>query len=342
MKGRDSAIKVLSILSKIPISEYNNRPTQRISMSFNYTNSIQLSNDGILPVSLIYDLIDTVENIFISEENIIRVEAPVVIIGDIHGQFGDLIFLMRENNFDPLLLLKKSQKDNFNFSKKFLFLGDYVDRGPRSIETICYLFAAKILFPDNILLLRGNHECWYVNKAYGFYDEVRIRYSQKLWRRFTKVFEFLPFSSIIDEKIFCCHGGISPELLYKNSSLRNIDKITRPTEVPTSGLLCDLLWSDPCKNTEEFGPNTRGTSFTFGKKALDNFLENYDLDLVCRAHQVVQDGHEFFHDKKLVTIFSAPNYCNFNNKAAYMCVDENLVCSFTILGGDKNCKDKNN
>lgn len=136
------------------------------------------------------------------------------------------------------------------------------------------------------------------------------------------------FGQIIDEKIFCTHGGLSPE----HASMEQIRRIMRPTDVPDQGLLCDLLWSDPDRDIRGWGENDRGVSFTFGADIVTRFLNRFDLDLVCRAHQVVEDGYEFFGDRRLVTIFSAPNYCGeFNNAGAMMSVDETLMCSFQIL-----------
>ena len=204
-------------------------------------------------------------------------------------------------------------------------MGDYIDRGKQSIETVCLLLCYKIKYPENFFLLRGNHECAQINRIYGFYDECKRRYSIRLWRVFSDVFNCLPVAALIDEKIFCMHGGLSPEL----KNLDQIKNIMRPTDVPDTGLLCDLLWSDPERGIEAYGDNDRGVSFTFGEQVVRKFTEKHDIDLICRAHQVVEDGYEFFQRRQLVTLFSAPNYCGeFDNSGAMMSIDETLMCSF--------------
>jgi serine/threonine-protein phosphatase PP1 catalytic subunit len=207
-------------------------------------------------------------------------------------------------------------------------LGDYVDRGKQSLETICLLLAYKIKYPGNFFLLRGNHECASINRIYGFYDECKRRFNTRLWRIFTECFNCLPVAALIDEKILCMHGGLSPDL----HNLNQIRSMQRPADVPESGLLCDLLWSDPSRDVQGWGSNDRGVSYTFGANIVAQFLQKHDLDLIVRAHQVVEDGYEFFGNKKLLTIFSAPNYCGeFDNAGAMMSVDETLMCSFQVL-----------
>jgi serine/threonine-protein phosphatase PP1 catalytic subunit len=246
---------------------------------------------------------------------LLELEAPIKICGDIHGQFYDLLRLFEYGGFPP--------------ESNYLFLGDYVDRGKQSMETICLLLAYKIKFPENFFLLRGNHECASINRIYGFYDECKRRYNIKLWKAFTECFNAMPVSALIDDKILCMHGGLSPELI----NVDQIRKLPRPTDVPDSGLLCDLLWSDPDEDNEKgWRPNDRGVSYIFGPDVVEKFLALHNLDLICRAHQVVQDGYKFFASRGLVTIFSAPNYCNeFDNAGAMMSVDETLMCSFQIL-----------
>ncbi|KAL9679719.1 hypothetical protein QQ045_017585 [Rhodiola kirilowii] len=254
------------------------------------------------------------KQVFLSQPVLLQLEAPINICGDIHGQYTDLLRLFEYGGLPP--------------ASNYLFLGDYVDRGKQSIETIALLLCYKIKYPENVFLLRGNHECASINRIYGFYDECKRRFSVRLWKTFTDCFNCLPVAAVIDEKIMCMHGGLSPGM----ESLDQIREIERPADVPDQGLLCDLLWADPDKEVKGWGENDRGVSFTFGADKVSEFLKKFDLDLICRAHQVVEDGYEFFADRQLVTIFSAPNYCGeFNNAGALMSVDESLLCSFQIL-----------
>lgn len=262
--------------------------------------------------------------IFEKQPILLELKAPIKICGDIHGQYSDLLSLFEYGKFPP--------------EANYLFLGDYVDRGKQSLECISLLLAYKIKYPDNFFLLRGNHECASINRIYGFYDECKRRYSISLWKVFTECFDWLPISAIVDKRILCMHGGISPDLL----NLDAIKKIKRPTDIPERGLLCDLLWSDPEKGIKGWGKNDRGVSVTFGADVVDEFLDKINIDLICRAHQVVEDGYEFFADKGLVTLFSAPNYCGeFDNCGAIMNVDDKLCCNFQILQpGDANTDKK--
>ena len=261
-------------------------------------------------------LCQNVLNVYMSQPVLLELKAPITICGDIHAQFHDLLRIFDKTSYPP--------------AQNFLFLGDYVDRGCQSIETVCLLFSYKILYPEKIYMLRGNHECSYINRLYGFYDECILRFNLDIWKEFSRVFNWLPIAATIDDKIFCIHGGISPDL----NSLDQIRNITRPTEVPEEGLLCDLLWSDPNPETQDWSENERGTSYCFGSKKVDEFLEKFGFDLICRAHQAVMDGFEFPYagNQCLVTVFSAPNYCyEYDNRGAVLHVDENLYCSFTTI-----------
>jgi len=250
---------------------------------------------------------------FMSQPMFLELEPPIKIVGDIHGQYYDLLRLFEYGGYPP--------------DANYLFLGDYVDRGKQSIESICLLLAYKIKYTENFFILRGNHECASINRIYGFYDECKRRYSPRLWKRFTDCFNCLPVAGIVADKIFCMHGGLSPEL----KSFDQIKKLARPTGVPDTGLLCDLLWADP-EQIVGWGESDRGVSYIFGPDVVDSFCKRFSIDLICRAHQVVEDGYEFFAGRRLVTIFSAPNYCGeFDNCGSMMSVDESLKCAFTML-----------
>ncbi|KAG8856326.1 serine/threonine protein phosphatase Pzh1 [Tulasnella sp. 330] len=252
--------------------------------------------------------------VFLSQPTLIELSPPVKIVGDVHGQYSDLIRLFEMCGFPP--------------QSNYLFLGDYVDRGKQSLETILLLLCYKVKYPENFFLLRGNHECANVTRVYGFYDECKRRTSLKIWKTFVDVFNTLPIAAIVASKIFCVHGGLSPSL----TSMDEIKRIQRPTDVPDYGLLNDLLWSDPSDTALDWEENERGVSYCFGKTVINEFLRRYDMDLICRAHMVVEDGYEFWNDRTLVTVFSAPNYCGeFDNYGACMSVSEDLLCAFELL-----------
>ena len=207
-------------------------------------------------------------DVFLSQSSLIEISPPVKIVGDVHGQYTDLLRLFDMCGFPP--------------QANYLFLGDYVDRGRQSLETILLLFCYKIKYPENFFLLRGNHECANVTRVYGFYDECKRRTSIKMWKTFVDVFNCLPIAGVVASKIFCVHGGLSPSL----NDMNDIRAIERPTDVPDYGLLSDLLWSDPSENVVDWEDSERGVSYCFGKSVIQDFLAKNDFDLVCRAHMV--------------------------------------------------------
>lgn len=279
-----------------------------------------------LPVSnqQIKYILQKSRSIFLEQPTLLRLSPPVKIVGDIHGQFSDLIRIFNSCGYPP--------------HTNYLFLGDYVDRGCQSLETILLLLCFKIKYPENFFMLRGNHESANITKIYGFYDECKRRLSSftgghKIWKSFIDVFNTLPIAATINDKIFCIHGGLSPDL----HDLNQIEELKRPTDIPDKGLLADLLWSDPDPLIKQFSmknwpKNDRGVSYCFGRKHVDYWCSKFNIDLIVRGHMVVEDGYEFFNKRKLVTVFLAPNYCGeFNNYGAVMSVDKSLCCSFELL-----------
>lgn len=189
-------------------------------------------------------------------------------------------------------------------------MGDYVDRGYYSIETITFLLLLKAKYPSKITLLRGNHECREITQIYGFYDECRKKYgSLNVWNYFCDVFNYFNISALIDGEVLCVHGGLSPDL----TTIDQFRTLQRNQEIPHEGPLSDIVWSDP----ENLDPSTswalspRGAGYLFGSKVTNEFCDLNGLSLICRAHQLVQEGYQYIFEKKnVVTIWSAPNYCN--------------------------------
>ena len=261
-------------------------------------------------------LCNEMKRIVTNQPVLLKLDAPITIFGDLHGQFKDLKSFLLKSGTPPEV--------------QILLLGDYVDRGQKSIEILLELFSYKILYPERIWILRGNHECREISRQYGFYDECCSKYSEGVWETFNMVFDFLPIAAVVSQRIFCVHGGLSPQL----SELQQIENMKRPLEIPERGLIVDLLWSDPSEIHDGWVVSERGTSFTFGPDVVDTFLARNKLDLICRAHQVTQNGYEFpfFPNKSTVTVFSAPLYCgSYDNNGAIMQVDEQLRCSFTVI-----------
>ena len=272
-----------------------------------------------LEVGEVRKLLARVKALFMKEPTLLDIQPPITVCGDIHGQFADLLRIFDNSRYPG--------------ETRFLFLGDYVDRGNLSTETVCLLFCYKLKYPNDFFMLRGNHECTYINRLYGFYDELLKQFEGEgaaLHLEFNSVFQWLPFAAIIGEKIFCVHGGISPAL----QSLDDIRDIQRPLDIPDEGLICDIVWNDPEPEIEEWDDSERGVGHVFGPEPVENFLRKFDLDLICRGHQAVAAGYEFpFQpEQTLITLFSAPNYCyEYDNYGAVLHVQENLYCSFSIL-----------
>ncbi|CAM8951649.1 unnamed protein product [Rhodiola kirilowii] len=224
------------------------------------------------------------------------------VCGDVHGQFYDLLNIFELNGLPS--------EDN-----PYLFNGDFVDRGSFSLEVILTLFAFKCMSPSAMYLARGNHESKSMNKIYGFEGEVRSKLTETFVELFAEVFCCLPLAHVINEKIFVVHGGLFSTDGVKLSDIRAIDRFCEP---PEEGLMCEILWSDPQPNLGR-GPSKRGVGLSFGPDVTKRFLENNNLDLIVRSHEVKDEGYEIDHDGKLITVFSAPNYCDqMGNKGAFI------------------------
>lgn len=248
------------------------------------------------------------QEVFMKEENVQHVRAPVVVCGDIHGQFEDLMELFTISGPIPEV--------------NYLFMGDYVDRGYSSVECVSLLLCLKVRYPNRVTILRGNHESRQTTKIYGFYDECVEKYgTAQMWTIFTGLFNFMPLAAIVDNCIFCLHGGLSPSA----KTIDRIQSINRIQEIPHDGPMSDLLWSDPGENTG-WGQSPRGAGFYWGSDISKEFIAKNNLTNIYRAHQLVMGGYNWEHSNQVATIFSAPNYCyRCGNDAAVMELSDNLV-----------------
>ncbi|CAF2460258.1 unnamed protein product [Rotaria sp. Silwood2] len=255
------------------------------------------------------------------EKTMIDVEAPITVCGDVHGQYFDLMKLF-EVGGSPA-------------TTRYLFLGDYVDRGYFSIECVLYLWSMKILYPTTFFLLRGNHECRHLTEYFTFKTECKIKYTERVYNACMEAFDCLPLAALMNGQFLCVHGGLSPEI----HTLEDIKRLDRFKEPPPYGPMCDLLWSDPLEDygvertTEQYSHNTvRGCSYFYSYAACCDFLQNNQLLSIIRAHEAQDAGYRMYKKcqstgfPSLITIFSAPNYLDvYNNKAAILKYENNVM-----------------
>ncbi|KAH7647813.1 phosphatase 2B catalytic subunit [Cryptosporidium bovis] len=281
-----------------------------------------LLREGRVQKEHLLEIIRRTSEITANESNMLRLKDPITVVGDIHGQYYDLVKLL-EVGGDPE-------------TTQYLFLGDYVDRGSFSIEVLLLLYCLKLNYPDTVYLLRGNHECRQMTTFFNFRDECEYKYDTTVHCYFMESFDTLPIAAIINEKFFCVHGGLSPEL-------RTVDQIlmiNRFQEPPRSGLYCDILWADPVDNEDDseaieepfITNNVRGCSYFFATQASNKFLDQNGLLSVVRAHEAQLEGFKMHSPNKktrfpsVITIFSAPNYCDvYNNKGAILKFENNTL-----------------
>lgn len=226
----------------------------------------------LLTENEVLTICEKAREILVNETNVQPVKCPVTVCGDVHGQYHDLMELFKIAGMPPDI--------------NYLFLGDYVDRGYFSVETVLLLIALKVRYKERITILRGNHESRSITQVYGFYDECFRKYGNaNVWKYLTDLFDFLPLTALIENQIFCLHGGLSPKLM----SLDSIRQLDRLQEVPHEGPMCDLLWSDPDEEITGWGKSPRGAGFTFGQDITDEFNQTNNLKMIARAHQLMHE-----------------------------------------------------
>ncbi|KAI8467364.1 MAG: Metallo-dependent phosphatase-like protein [Monoraphidium minutum] len=276
----------------------------------------------MLSADEIVELCENAEKLFQGEKSVLELSAPVKIFGDLHGQFGDLMRLFEEygapNTAGDITYID------------YLFLGDYVDRGSHSLETICLLLALKVEYPRSVHLIRGNHEAADINALFGFRLECLERLGDEdgiwVWKRINALFNWLPLAALIESKILCMHGGIGRCI----NQIDQISALQRPITMEEGGpVLMDLLWSDPTTNDGVQGvqPSPRGPGLvTFGPDRVKDFCKKNGLQMIVRAHECVMDGFERFAQGHLITLFSATNYCGTaGNAGAILVLGRDLV-----------------
>ena len=261
-------------------------------------------------------LCNSCQSLMSKESTVISLKSPIFVVGDLHGSLLDLLKILCTNPLPP--------------SASFLFLGDYVNKGPSSVEVICVLLSLKALFPANVFLLRGNHETDVMGRMFGFFDECQSKLSKQIYTSINKVFDVMPLAAVIDEQIFCVHGGISPEL----TDVGSLKVIKRPLSVPQRGLIADILWSDPTNACDEWEKSPRGSTYLWGKKALHAFLDGNNMRMMIRGHELVYDGVTSPFTGA-TTVFTASNYeGEYKNKAGIVKVQSVSEIIPIILGSD--------
>ena len=264
-------------------------------------NSLNILCDAILPI-------------FQNEPSLLEVTAPITIIGDLHGQIFDLYQILKHFDLPP--------------KTRYLFLGDLVDRGPFSIQVISLVFTLKILYPNDIFIIRGNHEFQSLSMTGGFFTEVVELYgNQNLFDKFNNVFNYLPLAAKIGPYL-CVHAGLSPDFRY----LSQIQEIIRPVKDYDSPVLTGILWSDPSTEPLDYCASRRGSGFYFNYKPLELFLAANNLKAIIRGHECV-DGIKTLWNGSLITVFSASNYCGVSdNKCGVLSIDEQFKMKGKLLG----------
>jgi serine/threonine-protein phosphatase 2B catalytic subunit len=280
------------------------------------------THEGRLEKKHVMEILKMTQILLKAEPNLLQLSEPCTVVGDIHGQYYDLLKLI-----DSVGTPSKNQ---------YLFLGDYVDRGCFGIECILLLFSYKIHFPETFKLLRGNHECRHLTAYFNFKSECEYKYDLEVYEEVMITFDCLPLCALLNGKFFCVHGGLSPDIV----SLDDVMDIDRFQEIPAVGAFCDLLWSDPLAESEDIVDEDsmfqfnelRGCSYNYSYLAVSIFLKTNNLLSVIRAHEAQDTGYRLYKNDphtqfpSIICIFSAPNYCDtYKNKGAIIKFENNTM-----------------
>lgn len=279
---------------------------------------------------LVKKLIKSAKQIFQHENTLINIQIDndspkdeskkrsIVVVGDLHGNIDDLIKIFSKFGYPPYE------------NRTYLFLGDYVDRGNNSLEVIILLFALKVKYPDRVFLIRGNHESKFVSSQYGFKEECAKYFDLSLYKQFCHAFSYIPIAAIINQSIFCVHGGISPYV----QSIEQIEQIQKPIrDIRTTKIVSELLWSDPSSSSSDFSyvPSKRGIGYIYSESDISNFLNKNNLNLIIRAHKFCPKGFSWC-GQNCLTVFSSSDYCGEENSAAVVIIEK-----FQIPNNTDNC-----
>jgi len=269
----------------------------------------------ILNEDIIKKLCDKLKEVFIQEPNVVPVQAPVTVAGNLHGQFYDLLETFRVGGAPP--------------DTNYLFLGDYVSVGYFSVETITLLVCLKLRFPERITLLRGRHETRRLTKVYGFYNEVIRKYNNvRVWQYFVDLFDYLPIAAVIDNSIFCVHSGLSQHA----ETLDQLRCVSRCQEIPLKGIIYELLNANPVLDKKEEKGKENEVQTTFGQEEFKKFMSNNDLSYMVRSNQLCIDGYQQIFGAKLSTIWGAPNFMyRCGNVATILEIADNLEKTFNTF-----------
>ncbi|TBU06046.1 serine/threonine-protein phosphatase [Hamiltosporidium magnivora] len=271
----------------------------------------EIQKGNYVPAKVVVYILRYSYSILFNLDNIVKISNKenqrIIVFGDTHGNFIDIVNVLQQ-------LISGNSKDIY------LFNGDFVDRGSLSVENILLILVLKMVFPDQVFLNRGNHEFPAINQMMGFYEEIKVKYSLThniIFQSFCEVYKCMPLASILNNSVFVVHGGLPEERFYINDA----QKIFRHTNDSYDKIFEGFMWSDPM---EGFGvtPSKRNIAVNFGKDITERFLKDNNLTLIVRSHEYVCGGFKINQNGKVVTIFSAPNYCGMKGGAAYLVFED--------------------